>query len=398
MAELVCSNSLKSESENTAPWLLKEELRKHSSLAMQAAARARVPGGHALTVDREVFADGITRSIESEPLIEVRREEIHTIPRDEIVIVASGPLTSDSLAHDIAALTGTGRLFFYDSISPIVEADSIDMSIAFRASRYGKSLDGTDDYVNCPFTRDEYERFIAAIAEARTYESKIPDDVPYFEACLPVEEICRRGPDTLRFGPMKPVGLTDPRTGRWPYAVVQLRQENARADSYNLVGFQNHMKYTDQARVFRMIPGLQNAEFLRYGQIHRNTYINAPALLAPTLNLRSHPNIFFSGQISGVEGYTESIATGLIAGRNAAALVAGEPLRAYPRETALGSLCTYVSSADPSDYQPANITFDLLPQLDEGTRRKLRHDKKARHAEVCRRAIVALDEFLGVYA
>ena len=398
MAELVCSNSLKSESENSAPWLLKQELRKLDSLAMKAAAKARVPGGHALTVDRELFAREITRAIHAEPLIEVRREEVREVPRGEIVVIASGPLTSDALAEDIGRVTGASRLFFYDSISPIVDAESVDLSIAFRASRYGKSLDGTDDYLNCPFTKEEYERFIEALSSAQTYDSKIEGDVPYFEACLPIEEICRRGPDTLRFGPMKPVGLTDPRTGRWPYAAVQLRQENARADSYNLVGFQNHMKYAEQARIFRMIPGLQNAEFLRYGQIHRNTYINAPALLEPTLCLRTQPNIFFAGQISGVEGYTESIATGLIAGCNAAAVAAGEPVRAYPRATALGSLCAYVSSADPKDYQPANITFDLLPSLDDATKRILRHDKKARHAEVCRRAIVALDEFRAVPA
>ncbi len=397
MAELVCSNSLKSESENTAPWLLKHELRKLNSLAMQVAQEARVPGGHALTVDRDLFAAGITRSIKALPEIEIRREEVTSIPGDEVVIIATGPLTSDALAQDIARLTGSGRLFFYDSISPIVEADSIDMSIAFRASRYGKSLDGTDDYVNCPFDKDQYDCFIEALQAAQTYESKIDENIPYFEACLPIEEICRRGPDTLRFGPMKPVGLSDPRTGHRPYAVVQLRQENARANSYNLVGFQNHLKYAEQSRILRMIPGLKKAEFLRYGQIHRNTYINAPALLTASLQLKSAPRVFFAGQISGVEGYTESIATGLMAGLHAAAFATGQPVRPFPRETALGSLCAYVAGADPSDYQPANITFDLLPTLDDATRRRFRHDKKARHAEVCRRAQVAMDEHLGVH-
>lgn len=398
MAELVCSNSLKSESENTAPWLLKDELRKFGSLALQAAQVARVPGGHALTVDRDLFAAEITRRIEAHRRIEVVRGEVTQVPDSGCVIIASGPLTSDALAMDISRLTGSERLYFYDSISPIVDADTIDFSIAFRASRYGKSLDGTDDYVNCPFNKEEYETFIDALVEAEAFAPKIPDDVPYFEACLPIEEICRRGRETLRFGPMKPVGLTDPRTGRWPYACVQLRQENARAGSYNLVGFQNHLRYPEQKRIFRMIPGLRNAEFLRYGQIHRNTYINAPALLTPTLQLRSDPRIFFAGQISGVEGYTESIATGLLAGRFAAAMLQGEPVRVLPRGTALGSLCFYISSAEPSGYQPANITFDLLPQLDEDARKRLKRDKKARHAEVCRRAQEALGEYMAVHA
>lgn len=392
LAELVCSNSLKSEQENSAPWLLKEELRRLGSLLLNAAARSRVPGGHALTVDRTLFAEEVSRSIAAEPLIELRREEIAEIPGEGIVIVATGPLTSDSLAQDLARVTGAERLFFYDSISPIVDADTIDTSIVFRASRYGKSLDATDDYLNCPFDRDEYERFIDALLDAAVVPAHIPEDrTPFFEACLPIEEIARRGRDTLRFGPMKPMGLTDPRTGRRPYAVVQLRQEDARAGSYNLVGFQNHLRFGEQTRIFRMIPGLQNAEFLRFGQMHRNTYINGPALLAPTLQLRTRPELFFAGQISGVEGYVESIATGLIAGRHAAALVTGEPLSPFPRDTALGSLCAYVSGADARDYQPANITFDLLPALDEASARRLRHDKRARHAEVCRRALESLE-------
>ena len=399
LAELVCSNSLKSESENTAPWLLKEELRRLDSLLMTVAQRSRVPGGHALTVDREVFAREATEAIASHPRIELRREEAATIARDEITIVATGPLTSDALAQEIAGITGSERLFFYDSISPIVDAESIDLGVAFRASRYGKSLDGSDDYLNCPMDREQYERFVDGLLEADAVPAHIEEDrTPFFEACLPIEELARRGRDTLRFGPMKPVGLTDPRTGRRPYAVVQLRQENQRASSYNLVGFQNHMRFPEQARVFRMIPGLEKAEFLRYGQIHRNTYINAPTLLEPTLRLRAEPRIFFAGQISGVEGYVESIATGLIAGRHAAELALGEALRPVPRETALGSLCAYVSGADARDYQPANITFDLLPALDDATRARFRHDKRARHAEVCRRALEKLDEYRAVYA
>jgi len=390
LAELVCSNSLKSEQQNSAPWLLKEELRRLGSLLMDAAARTRVPAGHALTVDRDLFADEVTRAIDAEPQIELRREEVDALDPDKIWIIASGPLTSGALAEEIARITGSQRLFFYDSISPIVDAESIDCSIAFRASRYGKSLDGSDDYLNCPFDRDQYEAFVDALLAAQSVPAHIAQDrVCYFEACLPIEELARRGRDTLRFGPMKPMGLTDPRTGRRPYAVVQLRQENARAGSYNLVGFQNHMRFPEQARVLRMIPGLENAEFLRYGQVHRNTYINAPALLRPTLQLRAMPNIFFAGQISGVEGYVESIATGLAAGEGALAVAAGESPRMFPRETAIGSLCAYVSGADPADYQPANITFDLLPKLAQPPR-----DRQQRQAEVCRRAQAALDEFL----
>ncbi|MEX2261174.1 MAG: methylenetetrahydrofolate--tRNA-(uracil(54)-C(5))-methyltransferase (FADH(2)-oxidizing) TrmFO [Bryobacteraceae bacterium] len=392
LAELVCSNSLKTDREGAAPWLLKQELRRLGSLLMQCAGKARVPGGQALTVDREVFAEEVTTALSREPLIEIRREELTSVPQDGIAIVATGPLTSDALAADIGRLTGSDRLYFFDSISPIVEADTVDLSIAFRASRYGRSLDGTDDYLNCPFDRAQYEAFVDALLAAQTVESHMPGDTPFFEACLPIEELARRGRDTLRFGPMKPMGLTDPRTGRRPWAAVQLRQENLRADSYNLVGFQNHLKYGEQARILRMIPGLERAEFIRFGQIHRNTYINAPALLTPSLQLRRRPAVLFAGQISGVEGYVEAIATGLMAGRNAVALARGETPRPLPRETALGSLAHYISNADPSNYQPANITFDLLPAL--GT---LRHDKSARHAEVCRRAAEKLEEYLQVH-
>jgi methylenetetrahydrofolate--tRNA-(uracil-5-)-methyltransferase len=398
LAELVCSNSLKSEQEGSASWLLKEELRRLGSLLLEAAAAARVPGGHALTVDRQEFAARVTGAIAAEPLIEVRREEATAVPREGIVVVATGPLTSDLLAQDICALTGADRLYFYDAISPIVDADTVNMDVAFRASRYDKSLDGTGDYVNCPLDRGQYDAFVDALLGAASATAHIPEDaVRFFEACLPIEELARRGRDTLRFGPMKPVGLADPRTGRRPWAAVQLRQESLRADSLNIVGFQNHMKFAEQSRVLRMIPGLERAEFLRFGQIHRNTYINAPALLAPTLQMRARPEVLFAGQISGVEGYVEAIATGLAAGRNAAALAQGEQPQSPPRETALGSLCHYISGADPRNYQPANITFDLLPPLDEETHHRLRRDRKARHAEICRRALEALDAWRGAY-
>jgi methylenetetrahydrofolate--tRNA-(uracil-5-)-methyltransferase len=394
LAELVCSNSLKSESESTAPWLLKEELRRLDSLLLRAADKARVPGGHALTVDRARFSAEVAAAIEAEPLIDLRREEVACVPRDAIAVVATGPLTSDALAEDIARLTGSDRLYFYDSISPIVDAESVDLDVAFWASRYGKSTEGTADYLNCPFDRAQYERFVDALLLSQDATAHIAEDkMPFFEACLPIEELARRGRDTLRFGPMKPVGLADPRTGKRPWAVAQLRQENLRAQSFNLVGFQNHLKFGDQARILRMIPGLERAEFLRFGQMHRNTYINAPALLTPTLQLRARPDALFAGQISGVEGYVEAIATGLMAGIHAAVLAMGEMPRALPRQTALGSLCHYISGADSTDYQPANITFDLLPPLDEDTRHKLRHDKKARHAEICRRALQALEEY-----
>lgn len=396
-AELVCSNSLKSDARPSASWLLKEELRKLDSFLIAAADVARVPGGQALTVDRETFAEHVTQTIEANPLIDVRREEYCRIDPNAITIIATGPLTSDALAAEIGRMTGTGRLFFYDSISPIVDATTVDESIAFRASRYDKSLDGTGDYLNCPMNREEYERFVDAVLAAEAVQAHIAEDVAYFESCLPIEEIARRGRDTLRFGPMKPMGLFDPRTGRRPYAAVQLRQENLRADSYNLVGFQNHMKFGEQKRILRMIPGLENAEFPRYGQIHRNTYINAPALLNATLQLRANPRIFFAGQISGVEGYVESIATGLVAGRLALALASGAAVEALPRETALGSLCHYISAADAKHYQPANIAFDLFPPLDEAARNRFKHDKPARHGEICRRALAAFDAYLGAH-
>ncbi len=390
LAELVCSNSLKSDQHPSASWLLKDELRRLDSLLLRAAATARVPGGQALTVDRNVFAAEVTAAIEGHPRIEIRREEWTALDPERVTIIATGPLTSDNLAAEIGRLTGSGRLFFYDSISPIVDAQTIDRTIVFPASRYDKSLDGTGDYLNCPFNKAEYERFIDELMAAQAVESHIPNDVPYFEACLPIEEIARRGRDTLRFGPMKPMGLTDPRTGRRPWAAVQLRQENLRADSYNLVGFQNHLRFGEQKRILRLIPGLENAEFLRYGQIHRNTYINAPALLNGTLQLRDHAHVFFAGQISGVEGYVESIATGLAAGMLAAAHAQGDELRTFPRETAIGSLLHYISHADPRHYQPANIAFDLFPALENSPR-----DRRERQIAVCELAAKRFGEYAG---
>src|SRR5215831_8769614 len=397
-AELVCSNSLKSDSENTAPWLLKEEMRRAGSLLMDIARECAVPAGHALAVDRITFAARVTEAISKDPRIRICREEAVRIDESEgFTIVATGPLTSDALAREIARLSrlletdGSGdqetpHLYFYDSISPIVEADSIDMSRAYMAARYDK---GTADYINCPMNGEEYQCFYDALIAAESVEAKDWEKLNYFEGCLPIEEIARRGRDTLRFGPMKPVGLRDPRTGKTPYAVVQLRQENLRADSYNLVGFQNHLKYGEQARVLRLIPGLENARFLRYGQIHRNTYINAPELLEPTLQMKFHPRVLFAGQICGVEGYVESIATGLIAAMHAAALVEGSALEPAPRASAFGSLIHYVTHADPRNFQPANITFDLLPSLGREIR-----DRKQRHRQQCELALREFDRWL----
>jgi methylenetetrahydrofolate--tRNA-(uracil-5-)-methyltransferase len=401
-AELVCSNSMKSDTENTAPWLLKEEMRRAGSLLMGIARECAVPAGHALAVDRAAFAAGVTEAISRELLITIRREEVLLIDENEVTIIASGPLTSDALSREIGRLcancndpastqAGTPAphsacLFFYDSISPIVEADSIDMAKVYLAARYDK---GSADYINCPMSMDEYDRFYDALLAAQSVEEREWEKLNYFESCLPIEEIARRGRDTLRFGPMKPVGLKDPRTGRIPYAAVQLRQENLRADSYNLVGFQNHLKFGEQARVLRLIPGLENARFLRYGQIHRNTYINAPRLLTETLQMKEHPRILFAGQICGVEGYVESIAAGLMAGIHAAALATGADPVPPPRSSAFGSLTNYITQADPRKFQPANITFDLLPPLD----RKIR-DRQQRHRMQCELALKNFDGWL----
>ena len=386
--ELVCSNSLKSESENTAPWLLKQEMRRAGSSLLKFADASAVPAGHALAVDRVEFSRLIGEAVTAHPQITVHREEVTSLnPEDGITVVASGPLTSSALSDEIARLTGSDHLAFYDSISPIVDADSIDMERVYFAARWDK---GTADYINCPMTREEYDTFYDALVSAETVEGKEWEKLPYFESCLPIEELARRGRDTLRFGPMKPVGLRDPRTGKTPWAVVQLRCENMRADSYNLVGFQNHLRYGEQSRILRLIPGLEKAKFLRYGQIHRNTYINAPRVLTPHLNLRDHPGIYFAGQISGVEGYTESIAGGLLAGIFAAGAALGREVAPVPRQTAIGSLVNYITGADPKRFQPANITFDLLEPLEEELRRKVR-DKRERHRMQCERALAAFD-------
>ena len=395
-AELVCSNSLKSESENTAPWLLKEEMRRAGSLLLEIARKTSVPAGHALAVDRNDFSQLVTKAISSEPLITVRREEVRQIGDGCLTIIATGPLTSDALSQEILRLssdhtqsrtTPNNNLYFYDSISPIVEADSIDMSKVYLAARYDK---GSADYINCPMSKEEYDRFYDALLAAQSVEQRDWESLNYFESCLPIEEIARRGRDTLRFGPMKPVGLKDPRTGRIPYAAVQLRQENLRADSYNLVGFQNHLKFGEQARVLNLIPGLENARFLRYGQIHRNTYINSPTVLNPTLQMKTQPHVMFAGQICGVEGYVESIATGLLVGMNAATLATGGEPEPPPRCSAFGSLVHYITQAESKNFQPTNITFDLLPALETRIR-----DRKERHRQQCE---LALREFDGWYS
>jgi methylenetetrahydrofolate--tRNA-(uracil-5-)-methyltransferase len=375
LAEIVCSNSLKSDEPGTAPFLLKEELRRAGSLVLEAAMSTRVPAGAALAVDREQFSEEITRRINSEPNIDVIREEVRTLPTDGISIVATGPLSSDDLTVEIAKITGNDQLYFYDAIAPIVSAESIDRSVVFAAARYGK---GGDDYLNCPFNREEYQRFYDELIQAKSVPLQRFEETRWFEACLPIEEMARRGVDTLRFGPMKPVGLIDPRTGREPYAVVQLRQENLMADAYSLVGFQNHLRYGEQARVLRRIPGLENAEFLQFGQIHRNTYICSPRVLLPTMQMREKPNVFFAGQITGVEGYVESVAMGWLAGVNAARILLGKEPLVAPLETATGALARYVSSAQTKNFQPVNITFALLPPLKEIDRKRVRR-KRDRH-------------------
>jgi methylenetetrahydrofolate--tRNA-(uracil-5-)-methyltransferase len=389
--ELVCSNSLKSESPNTAPWLLKQEMRRSGSALLRIADETAVPAGHALAVDRVEFSRRIGEAIAAEPLIRVIREEVTRLEEGQdgsiCTILATGPLTSDKLSAEIERLTGSGHLAFYDSISPIVDAETIDMERVYFAARWDK---GTADYINCPMDRAEFDRFLDALLAAQPAETKEWETADYFEGCLPIEILARRGRDTLRFGPMKPVGLRDPRTGKTPWAVVQLRKENLRADSYNLVGFQNHLKFGDQAQVLRLIPGLENARFLRYGQIHRNTFIQAPVLLDETLRLKQHPWLLVAGQLSGVEGYTESIATGLLAGLYAASLAHGVQPTPAPRASALGSLVNYITHADPKTFQPANITFDLLEPLEEEIRKKVR-DKKERHRLVCERSLAAFD-------
>jgi len=370
LAELVCSNSLGSDLPDRAAGLLKAELRYLNSLVLACADESRVPAGGALAVDRERFAAEVTYRVEAHPRIHVVREEVTVIPEGPAVI-ATGPLTSDAMAEAIASLTGQEHLYFYDALAPIVSADSIDMSVAFRASRYGK---GDADYINCPMTEGEYERFVEALVTAE----RIPlhefeqEDARFFEGCLPVEVLAARGRDALAFGPLRPVGLTDPRTGKRPYAVVQLRQDNLAGTLYNLVGFQTNLRYGEQERVFRLIPGLERAEFVRYGQMHRNTFINAPLLLEPTMEFRGRPGLFFAGQITGVEGYVGSVGSGWVAGVNAARLALGREMLRLPRTTMLGALCHYVSHTDPEGFQPMKANFGLLPALDPPVRNKRR--------------------------
>jgi methylenetetrahydrofolate--tRNA-(uracil-5-)-methyltransferase len=389
LAELVCSNSLKSDEPGTAPYLLKEELRRAGSLLIRLAEASRVPGGAALAVDRELFAERVTRALTTHPLITLIREEVERIPSEGIVIIATGPLTSEALSEEIRRLTGRDHLYFYDAISPIVDAETINYDVVFRASRYGK---GGEDYVNCPLTREEYDRFYDALMQAEKVALHDFDRACYFEGCLPIEELARRGRETLLYGPMKPVGLVDPRTGRRPYAVVQLRQENLLADSYNMVGFQTQLKWGEQKRVFRLIPGLERAEFIRYGMVHRNTYINSPACLTETLHLRSDPRLFFAGQICGVEGYVECIATGLMVALFVQDVLAGREPVPPPRTTAFGSLLHYVAHSDPENFQPGNITFALLPPLEGEEKRR---SKSERHRRQIERALEDFERWMA---
>jgi len=430
LAELVCSNSLRGDKLDNAVGLLKEEMRRLGSLVMRAADAHRVPAGAALAVDREHFSQAITDAIQSHPLITVAREEVLRVPQDPSMfplIIATGPLTSDSLSADIAALVGGDHLYFYDAISPIVLAETIDMTKVFRASRWDRSLrpgsdpvtrpgpggqtpshdptqgpscgldDGEGDYLNCPLTKAEYDRFYEALTAAESATIHDFDREKFFEGCLPIEVMAHRGKDTLRFGPMKPVGLVDPRTGRPPYAAVQLRQDNLAGDHFSLVGFQTQLKWGEQARVLAMIPGLERAEFVRFGMVHRNTYINGPTVLRETWQTKRRPDLFFAGQISGVEGYVESAASGLMAGRNAAALVRGETPSAPPRTTAIGALAYYVSHADPRSYQPTNITFGIIPPPADvaGRRRAGRLERKLAISD---RALQDLNEWISFTA
>jgi methylenetetrahydrofolate--tRNA-(uracil-5-)-methyltransferase len=390
LAEIVCSNSLKSDEPGSAPYLLKEELRRAGSLVMECAMETRVPAGAALAVDRHQFAALVTQRIESNPHITLVRDEVKTIPANEITIIATGPLSSEALTFEIMKLTGSDQLYFYDAIAPIVAADSVDRSIAFPAARYGK---GGDDYLNCPFDQEQYARFYGELIEAKSVPLQRFEETRWFEACLPIEELARRGVDTLRFGPMKPVGLVDPRTGREPYAAVQLRQENLMADAYSLVGFQNHLRYGEQARVLRTIPGMERAEFLQFGQIHRNTYICSPRVLSETMQMRGRPETFFAGQITGVEGYVESVAMGWLAGQNAARVGLGRETITAPRLSAMGALARYVSRAETKNFQPVNITFALLEPLSEQDRRRLRK-KRDRHSYQVELALKEWDTWL----
>jgi len=377
LSELVCSNSLRGESLENAVGLLKEELRRLGSLFMEAADSTRVPAGGALAVDRELFSLYVSRKIESHPLVAVVREEISRIPASGIVVIASGPLTSDSLAPAIGELTGES-LYFYDAIAPIVSASSIDFDKVFRASRYGKG-EG-DDYLNCPLDEAQYDAFVEALLAAEKVPARDFEKLVHFEGCMPVEELARRGRDTLRFGPMKPVGLVDPRTGWEPHAVVQLRLENLEGSMYNLVGFQTKLTYPEQKKIFRTIPGLEKAEFVRLGSMHRNTFVNSPRLLTDTLQLKSDPRILFAGQITGVEGYVESAASGFMAGVNAARLARGEATTVPPPTTAIGALASHVTGTDCRHFQPMNVNYGLFPALPGKVRKNERRAKLAERA------------------
>lgn len=381
LAELVCSNSLGSKLEDRASGLLQAELRLLNSMLLEAAEHAAVPAGAALAVDREVFAQYVTENIAGHPLIDIIREEVESIPTDAPTIIASGPLTSPSLTQDIIALTGQNHLYFYDAISPIVTHESIDMSIAFRASRYDR---GDDDYINCPMTKEEYTRFIAALREAPLIELRDfeKEDPHFFEGCVPIEQLAQRGEDALAYGPMRPVGLRDPRTGKRPHAVVQLRQDNLVGSLYNIVGFQTNLRWPAQREVLRLIPGLENAEFMRMGQMHRNTFINSPTLLHPTMQFRKQENLFFAGQITGVEGYMGNIATGLLAGINMARLLHRHALWIPPSTTMLGALCHYVTHASPSEFQPMKANFGIIPPLEKQVK-----NKRERYAAYAKRAL-----------
>jgi methylenetetrahydrofolate--tRNA-(uracil-5-)-methyltransferase len=423
LAELVCSNSFRGDKLDNAVGLLKEEMRRLGSLVMRAAEASRVPAGAALAVDRERFAQTITESLEQHPLITIVREEVPAIPESSErnpVILATGPLTSESLSADLVRLVGAEHLYFYDAISPIVLAESIDREKVFRASRWGRDIrcresfstpadtkttpdteypdtqpacgidDGEGDYLNCPMTREDYARFYDALVHAESASVHDFDKAIFFEGCLPIEVMAHRGEDTLRFGPMKPVGLVDPRTGRAPYAAVQLRQDNLAGDHYSLVGFQTQLKWGEQERVLRLIPGLEGAEFVRFGMVHRNTYVNGPTVLAETWQVRNRPTLFCAGQMSGVEGYVESAASGLLAGLNAAALALGRPATAGPpRTTAIGALAYYVSHANPAHYQPSNITFGIMPPLERAPKHK-----QARKLAIAERALADLQTWM----
>jgi methylenetetrahydrofolate--tRNA-(uracil-5-)-methyltransferase len=399
LAELVCSNSFRADKVDNAVGLIKEEMRRLGSIVMKSADKARVPAGAALAVDRQLFSHAVTEAVQRHRRIHISREEVLAVPGSEWspVIIATGPLTSDALSHSIQQMVGEEHLSFYDAISPIVLAESIDMSKVFRASRWGRNvwtaapgeaLEQSDegDYLNCPMSKEEYDAFYAALIAAESATVHDFDKAKFFEGCLPIEVMAHRGEGTLRFGPMKPVGLKDPRTGKLPYAVVQLRQDTLAGDHYSLVGFQTQIKWGDQARVLRMIPGLENAEFVRYGMVHRNTYICGPKVLLPTWQTRHRPDLLFAGQVSGVEGYVESAASGLIAGRNAAAIAKGDAPQAPPRTTAIGSLAYYVSHADPRTYQPTNITHGIMPPLEQPPR-----DKMKKKLMIAERALADLD-------